>query len=134
MRSDPTSRYRFLADENFPGPSIRLLRALGYDVIAIAEQAARSADRGVLDMARREGRILLTFDRDHGWLIFDQKAAPPPGVLHFRLHLESPERPALRLIALLNDPEVTLLGHYTVIRRDDRISQRNLPTNQTAAH
>ncbi|MBA2276345.1 MAG: DUF5615 family PIN-like protein [Chloroflexia bacterium] len=128
MWSDPKTRFRLLADENFPGPSIHLLRVRGYDVVAVTEQAEGASDTTVLSMAREDGRILLTLDRDFGWLIFNQRAAPPPGVVHVRIHSESPETPALLMIALLDDSEMSLLGQYTVIRSHDRIGQRVFPT------
>jgi len=127
MNDDPTTRYRFLADEQIPGPSIRLLRALGYDVLAVAEVASGVPDRVVLDMARQEQRVLLTFDRDHGRLIYRERVVPPPGVLHIRFAAEPPERPALHIVTILNESSVTLFGRYTVLRGDDRITQRPLP-------
>ncbi len=127
MTDDPTARYRFLADEQFPGPSIRLLRAVGYDVLSIAELAAGASDRMVLDIARQERRVLLTLDRDHGRLIYRERIAPPPGLLHIRFHTESPELFAAQLITVLQNSSVILQGNYTVIRGDDRVVQRPLP-------
>jgi predicted nuclease of predicted toxin-antitoxin system len=57
---------RFLADENVPRPSIRLLRDAGHNVAAVREDQPGSEDDDVLARARREDRVLLTFDRDHG--------------------------------------------------------------------
>ncbi|QJR36517.1 DUF5615 family PIN-like protein [Gemmatimonas groenlandica] len=54
---------RLLADENVPLPSIFALRTAGMDVAAATEDAPGASDREVLARARREGRVLLTFDQ-----------------------------------------------------------------------
>ena len=61
---------RFLADESCDFAIVRTLRADGYDVIAVGEITQRSDDREVIEQAVREGRILLTEDKDFGWLVF----------------------------------------------------------------
>jgi hypothetical protein len=40
---------RFLANENFPLKSIRLLRENGFDVIAVSEEMAGEKDRAILE-------------------------------------------------------------------------------------
>lgn len=127
MPDHPAAIERFLADENFPGASVRLLRSLGYDIAVISEIAPGTDDLGVIAIARREQRLLLTLDRDHGQLVFVQHAPPPPGIVHFRMAQQTPQDPALYLLALLTDPRVTLRGQYTVIRRERHIGQRPLP-------
>ncbi len=67
---------RFLADENFPVPSIRRLRAAYHDVAAIIEDSPGVEDTVVLARAVSEGRYLLTLDRDYGELIFRRGFAP----------------------------------------------------------
>lgn len=69
---------RFLADENFPLPSIRLLSVAGHDVAAVALKSPGISDEAVMDRAVREKRILLTFDRDYGNLPYDRGSQPPP--------------------------------------------------------
>ncbi len=59
-----------LADENFPIPSVRELRAEGYDVYAVAESDSSITDEQVIEKAITEERIILTFDKDFGELIF----------------------------------------------------------------
>jgi hypothetical protein len=39
----------------------------------------------VLDLARAEGRWLVTFDRDYGELVFRRNLPPPPVILLFRV-------------------------------------------------
>lgn len=55
-----------LADENFPIASIRRLRSVGFDVVAIVEEIPGATDAQILRRAEQEQRIILTFDRDYG--------------------------------------------------------------------
>jgi predicted nuclease of predicted toxin-antitoxin system len=49
---------------------VRALRTEGYDVFAASEVMRRSDDRELIEQAYREQRILLTEDKDFGWLVF----------------------------------------------------------------
>jgi predicted nuclease of predicted toxin-antitoxin system len=61
---------RFLADESCDFNAVLALRAAGHDVLAVSEVARGSADQIVIDLARREQRVLLTEDKDFGQLFF----------------------------------------------------------------
>jgi hypothetical protein len=63
---------RVLADENVPAASIARLRSEGLDVASAAESSPGAVDATLLDQARAEKRLLLTFDRDFGELIYRQ--------------------------------------------------------------
>lgn len=106
---------RFLADEYFPFASVARLRSDGHDVAAVAEGAVGNTDRENIQLAIRERRVILTYDRDYGELIFERGAPSPPGVIYFRLPSASPEEPAERVIRLLADPEVVILGRFTAV-------------------
>jgi predicted nuclease of predicted toxin-antitoxin system len=68
---------RFLANENFPAPSIRLLKELGIEVKSISENSPGIVDEKVIQIAQKEKRIILTFDKDYGELIFRQHSESP---------------------------------------------------------
>ncbi len=76
---------RLLADENFPGDAVRLLRQAGYDVSWVRTDAPGSADDEIISQAQRQGRIILTFDKDFGELIFRLGRTVRHGVILFRL-------------------------------------------------
>ena len=59
---------RFLADECCDFAAVRALRAHGHDVLAVCEFQHGSVDKDVMDLALIEERILLTEDKDFGWL------------------------------------------------------------------
>lgn len=94
-----------LANENFPAPAIRKLRAAGVDVVAVSEVMPSVSDKEVLEFARREQRWIVTFDRDYGDLIFREGLRPPPAILYFRQEPYPPERPAELTLAMLSDPQ-----------------------------
>ncbi|RKY03373.1 hypothetical protein DRP77_06230 [Candidatus Poribacteria bacterium] len=117
---------RFLADENFPLKSVFQLRKAGYDVKAIAEGFSGAKDKEVLSIAAEEKRILLTFDRDYGELIYRLESPVPEGVIFFRFTPSSPQEPADYVLALLRIPGLEVIGMFTVVERD-RVRQRPLP-------
>jgi predicted nuclease of predicted toxin-antitoxin system len=61
----------FLADQDVYAVTIRLLQALGHDVMTAAQIGLSQAeDVELLRVAQEQRRILLTRDRDDGGLIF----------------------------------------------------------------
>jgi predicted nuclease of predicted toxin-antitoxin system len=121
---------QFLADEDFPMPSVRLIRQAGYDVAAIVEDAPATPDRGVLARAVREGRYLLTFDRDYGELIYRHRLPAPLGVIYFRTIQWLPEEPAARLLPLLQADPTKFYGAFVIIGRGrGQVRYRPLPAS-----
>ena len=106
-------KVRWLVNENFPAPSVAVMRASGHDVLSIAESHSGDADTDVLALAREEERWLVTFDRDYGELLFARNYAPPPAVILLRVPSYRPDEPAVWLENLLREPE-GLLGKFTV--------------------
>ena len=117
---------KWLADENIPGVAVAFLRRHGEDVMAIAEMAPGIPDEEVLERARVDRRILLSFDRDHGDLIFHHGIVPPVGVVYFRLSPPDPQSVERILAGLIALGEDALVGKFTVITADG-MRQRALP-------
>ncbi len=115
----------FLANENFPFYSVRLLRSAGYNVASVIEDAPGASDRDVLKRAHEEKRIILTFDRDYGELIYRHKSSAPVGIVYFRFNPSTPAEPAEILLNVLEKGTVPISGKFTVIERR-RIRQRTL--------
>ncbi len=56
---------KLLADENVPWPLVKSLRGMGLDVVWIPETGYRGiSDNELVDIANRDGRIVLTRDSD----------------------------------------------------------------------
>ncbi|GFP20897.1 hypothetical protein HKBW3S06_00124 [Candidatus Hakubella thermalkaliphila] len=61
---------KWLTDENVPRPIVQLLRDQGYDVKDVHESGlAGCKDPSVISLARQEGRILVTADKDFSNLL-----------------------------------------------------------------
>lgn len=59
----------FLADESCDFAVVRVLRAEGHDVVAVAEIARGARDEDVVALALERRRVLLTEDKDFGQLV-----------------------------------------------------------------
>ncbi|WP_297502183.1 DUF5615 family PIN-like protein [Ferrovum sp.] len=83
-------------------------------------------DEQVIGFARDQQRILLSFDRDHGDLIFGRAFAPPRAVVYLRLYPPNTETLEQILAGLMALGEKILDGQFTVIS-EDNMRQRALP-------
>jgi predicted nuclease of predicted toxin-antitoxin system len=108
----------FLANENFPRPSIKILRDNGYEVKSIAETAPGISDEEVIRLANNDGLIILTFDSDYGELIFRYSHANPPSVVYFREKSNTPNFAGETLIKLLSEKLLTLTDTFTVVEHN----------------
>ena len=116
---------RLMAKENFPMPSVTLLRDAKYDVLAIAEAHKSIKDEDVLSFAVAEERWIVTFDGDYGDLIFVKNLPAPPALLYLRLRSYQPEEPGYMLLELLRDAS-SFAGQFVVIQ-EDNLRKRLLP-------
>jgi len=55
---------RLLADENIPRTVIVTLRGKGYDTVSVYELRPGMRDEDVVELAVKERRIIITFDKD----------------------------------------------------------------------
>lgn len=118
---------KFLANENFPAPSVALLRSKGWDVSYICEDCPSISDEAVLQLAMHEHRTVLTHDRDYGELVFRRGYRPQAGVVYFRLENYAPEEPATILLQLSTSENFQVEGLFTVIDGWVDIRQRKIP-------
>jgi predicted nuclease of predicted toxin-antitoxin system len=92
---------KFLANENFPGPSVKLLHSKGIDIEWIAKSSPGIDDHSVMTLAIVKQRTILTHDSDYGELIFKHGYRPKNGVVYFRLVEFMQEDPAKTLLKLI---------------------------------
>lgn len=59
----------------------------------------------VVQMARRLGRTLITFDSDIGERIFYRGDAPPPGVIYIRFIQDDPEETARAVLEVAHSAD-----------------------------
>jgi uncharacterized protein (DUF433 family) len=68
----PAQRYgvKFKLDENLSRRAADLIRVAGHDVVTVPDQGLRgTADETLFEVCRREGRALITLDRDFGQVL-----------------------------------------------------------------
>jgi predicted nuclease of predicted toxin-antitoxin system len=115
---------KFLGDENFPIPSVIVLREAGHDVQHIGDMAVGSVDEDVVKRANESGRTILTFDSDLGTLAIARNQPAHGGIVYFRLFSYKPDTPARMLLDYLAaNPDVDLSGRITVFD-PPRVRQR----------
>jgi predicted nuclease of predicted toxin-antitoxin system len=104
---------RYLANENFPAWIVHFLRTHGDDVLYAAESLVAASDEVVLREAVNQARVLLTFDRDFGELVFRRRQPPAPGIVLFRLGGQSPDG-LLSFLQAFFASQPKLRGFFTV--------------------
>jgi predicted nuclease of predicted toxin-antitoxin system len=108
---------KFLADECCDAGIVASLRAAGHDVSYVPERQASITDDEVLQTAFREGRILLTEDKDFGELIYRLKK-PACGIILIRIDVQERDEKCPRLEALIEKHGDRLPGHFVVVDLD----------------
>jgi predicted nuclease of predicted toxin-antitoxin system len=106
---------RFLADENLDFAVVRALRADGHDVRALAEETSRTVDAEVIALAGRENRILITEDKDFGWLAF-VGGAGAAGVVLVRYPANARQGLGQAMADLVCSRGDALRGGFTVVQ------------------
>ena len=81
----------FLADENISPESADYLEALGYPCYSLRREGPwRLSDSEIVDIARREGRIILTHGLDFGEIYYSAMGGEV-GIIVFRLRHQTVE-------------------------------------------
>jgi len=115
---------KFLADENFPRPALLVLRDAGNDVRSVAEESPGLPDEDVAELCERDERVLLTFDKDFGELVFRQGLRAGSAIVLFRVVPESPVE-VLTILRSLMETGVLRAGLFCVVTRE-RVRTRSL--------
>jgi predicted nuclease of predicted toxin-antitoxin system len=116
---------KFIANENIPIESIQLLQSSKIDIISIQEIKPGISDLDVIDIARNEDRIIITFDKDYGELIYQRKISFKIGIIFLRFIPKNSLETGKILIEILNNSNLDYKNKFTVIDRE-KIRQRNL--------
>lgn len=119
---------RLCANENLPGDCVLRLRQDGHDVLWIREAAPGSSDNAVLARAREENRLLITFDKDFGELVFRHGAKASQGVVLFRIAQPSATAVAARIAVILASRD-DWAGNFSVVE-EFAVRMRSLPDVQ----
>lgn len=109
------SDLRFLADESCDFAVVRPLRNKGYDVLAVGEYTQRSVDSELIEQAHHENRILLTEDKDFGWLVFASHSASA-GVILIRFPNNLRSTLGQSVLQLVEQHDVQLRNAFVVVQ------------------
>lgn len=114
----------FLANENFPKPSVIALREKGHLVKSIQDEQGGVPDEKVVEIAEQEDLIILTFDSDYGEILFKYPRPSIPSVVYFRFKGKAPNEAGNLLLALI-EKGIELKGYFSVIE-EQGIRQRKI--------
>ncbi len=106
---------RFLADESCDFGVVRALRSAEFDVVAVVEVAPGTEDAAVIDLAVREGRMLITEDKDFGRFVYADRRVTA-GVMLLRFPVTARARIASATIDLISRQGERLEGRFIVVQ------------------
>ena len=84
-------------------------------MLAVSEFQSRSVDQDVMNLALSEDRILLTEDKDFGWLVFAGRMESP-GVILIRFPALARNSLAGAVLQLVEEHASQLEGAFVVLR------------------
>jgi predicted nuclease of predicted toxin-antitoxin system len=103
------------------------LREAGHDAVHLRDQGLlKMEDRDILQKARTEDRIVLTFDLDLGDLLA-ASGDKLPSVIIFRLRNQTPSSVRPRLFQILSECETELNTGAVIVVEETRYRVRRLP-------
>ena len=106
---------RFLAYESCDFAVVRALRAVGEDVLAVSEFQRRSVDEHLMALALAENRILITEDKDFGWLAFAANK-DSPGIILIRFPASARATLGSAIRQIVTDYGERLLHSFVVLQ------------------
>ena len=105
---------RFLADECLDNRLLVGLRHTGHDVITARDVCPGASDRVVLELGRRERRVVVTEDKRVGRLVV-RSLVEPPGIVLVRTGRSDVPTMVRRLLAAVDREGERLHGLYVVV-------------------
>jgi predicted nuclease of predicted toxin-antitoxin system len=117
----------FVGDAGISPRTVRFLRDRGHNVVHVRDLGMqRAKDIEILELARAEDSVVLTFDLDFGDLLA-LGLHDKPSVIIFRLQDESADSVNRNLLAVLSRVEQDLIEGALVLVQDLRYRIRRLP-------
>lgn len=122
---------RFLADAGVSPKTVEFLKQLGHDAVHVRTLGLqRASDPELVERARADSSVVLTFDLDFGEIvalgIFET-----PSVIIFRLADERADSVNQRLSAVLAERVADLQSGALILVEDTRYRVRKLPIGRT---
>lgn len=118
---------KFLADMGISLRTVDWLRDRGYDVVHLRNRGLQKLpDDKILDVARNEGRIILTVDLDFAQLLAVSRESLPSVIL-FRLGNENYDEINKRLTEILNNCQEDLETGAIISVNNETFRVRRFP-------
>ena len=126
-RETVLSEFRLMANMNISPKTVSSLSQKGWDILRVSQSLpVNASDQEILDLARHEGRVIVTQDLDFSALLalggFDR-----PSLITLRLSVSDPESITQRLIEILPQLEDALGKGSAVTIEDASFRIRRLP-------
>ncbi len=120
-----------LVDVGVSRTTVQVLRGQGHEVLSLIEEhLERLSDAEILQKARQEACIVVTFDLDFADLLA-LGAHTLPSVIIFRLYNQTPPSVTPRLLQVLEECGKDLVAGAIVTVEDSRYRLRRLPFERT---
>lgn len=118
---------RFLADMGVSQSTVLWIKEQGFDAVHVRDEGMKDAsDAKILEKARKEERIILTYDLDFGDLMSASKETYP-SVIILRLENETPLNVNKRLKQVLEESSEALVRGAILSVEETRHRVRLLP-------
>jgi len=118
---------RFLADAGISPKTVEFLKQLGHDTVHVRDLGMqRAVDYEIIDRARRDDRVVLTFDLDFGEILA-LGVRDRPSVILFRLQDETADSVNRHLAPVLTEQSEALESGALILVEDARYRIRKLP-------
>jgi len=92
---------KFLVDESTGVQVAEKLKQMGYDTISVIKAMKGAQDTTVIKKAKQEDRVIITNDKDFGWLAAIYK---PSGIIILRLKDESATNKIKVTLRIIENP------------------------------
>ena len=116
---------KFLVDENVGQSVVRYLVEKGYNVVvATSKELVSREDAFLLNYAFHEERVIITNDKDFGFLVYHQKL-PSYGIILFRFTQELPSCKIEALETILSRKPEQILNYF-IVASEGKIRSRPL--------
>jgi predicted nuclease of predicted toxin-antitoxin system len=120
-----------LADVHISPWTVVALRSQGYDILRITDLLpATTSDTEILELARAEGKVVLTQDLDFSMLVALSNYGLP-SLITLRLSSAKPNVVAQRLLDILPAVETELVEGAAITITNDSVRVRKLPIRRS---
>ena len=109
------STYKILADECVDFRIVKKLRAHGFDVVSVLEAHPSIPDKDVLELAKTYKALLLTEDKDFGWLVYVSHA-DSSGVILMRFPGDARRTLVEAVMRVVEEQGDRLLNAFVVVQ------------------